>query len=86
MVNKTISIINPTGIHARPAGLLTKKATQFSSKIQWHGNGEVLDAKRILNIRAGGIKFGDEVSVVCEGEDQQEALSTISDFLATLEE
>ena len=86
MVNKTISIINPTGIHARPAGLLTKQATQFSSKIHLHVNGKVLDAKSILNIMSGGIKFGDEVSVVCEGEDQQEALSTISDFLATLEE
>lgn len=86
MVNKTISIINQTGIHARPAGLLTQKATQFKSTIHLHSNGKVLDAKSILNIMSGGIKFGDEVSVVCEGEDQLEALSTISDFLATLEE
>lgn len=86
MVNKTISIINPTGIHARPAGLLTKKATPFKSKIHLHVNGKVVDAKSILSIMSGGIKFGDEVLVVCEGEDQSDALSTISDYLATLEE
>ena len=33
MVNGTVRIKNPTGLHLRPAGLFCKTAMQFDSKI-----------------------------------------------------
>ena len=35
-------------------------------------------AKSVLNVMAAGIKCGTEIALVCDGEDEEEAMKTIS--------
>lgn len=61
------TITDQEGIHARPAGLLTKKAAEFSSDIKIGKDGKFADAKRIFGIMGLGIKVGQEIVLTADG-------------------
>lgn len=68
------------GIHARPAGLLTKKAQEFDSKITVECNGKSVEATRLMSIMSLGVKNGMEVTVKVEGSDEETAVKEIQSF------
>lgn len=69
------------GIHARPAGLLVKEASKYSSRVQIECNDKKGDAKSIFGVMGLGAKKGDTVTVAVEGDDEKEAAAEISSFL-----
>lgn len=75
------TINDSLGIHARPAGLLVKKASEFSSDISVSKGDKKADAKKIFSVMSLAVKCGDEITVTAEGEDENEAISAIRDFL-----
>lgn len=74
MVRKKVTIKNPTGLHLRPAGLFCKTAMQFHSKITFLSNHTTANAKSVLSVLGACIKRGDSIELICEGEDEEEAL------------
>lgn len=74
---KTITIINKTGIHARPAGLLTKEAQKFGSDVSLVKNGKAVSAKSIMGILGMGIAEGDVIGVDAQGADADQAIASI---------
>lgn len=68
------------GIHARPAGLLTKEAKKFSSKIILEKEDKEADAGKLLAIMALGVKKDMTVTVTVEGEDEDAAFSAMQEF------
>lgn len=81
---KTLSYIikDAQGIHARPAGELVKLSKTFSSNIQIGKNGKMADAKKIFGMMGLGAKQGDTIELLFDGEDEDEALCALSDFLS----
>lgn len=75
MVNQTVKIINPTGLHLRPAGIFCNTAVKFESKITFQHGTSTSNAKSVLSVLGACIKRGDEIELFCEGEDEQEALA-----------
>lgn len=73
-------ITDPEGIHARPAGLLVKKAAEFQSKVTIDKAGKAVDAKRILGVMGLGVKKGEEVTVAADGEDEAAAIEALEAF------
>lgn len=86
MVNKTVVIINETGIHARPAGEFVSKAKNFVSNISLESNGQKINAKSIIKLLSLGLKKGSEVTIIAEGDDENQAIEELSTYLATLSE
>ena len=74
MIKDTIIIENETGLHARPATEISKEAMKYKSDIKFVVNGKTLNAKSPLMIMAAGIKSKSEMEIVCDGEDEKEAL------------
>lgn len=74
MVSKKVTIKNPTGLHLRPAGELCKTAMQFKAKITFSFEGGTSNAKSVLSVLGASVKSGDEIELICEGEDEEEAL------------
>lgn len=81
MVSQKVKITNPTGLHLRPAGNLCKEAMKFKCKVTFEYGGNVANAKSVLSVLGACIKSGDEITLVCEGEDEQQALETLVDFV-----
>ena len=81
MVLQKLKITNPTGLHLRPAGNLCKEAMKFKSHITFDYDGNIANAKSVLSVLGACIKSGDEITLMCEGEDEAEALSYLTDFI-----
>ena len=82
---KTIEyvITDPVGVHARPAGLLVKKAASYKSNIMLKNmeTGKSADAKRIMSVMSLGVKQGNKIELSIEGEAEDAASSGLEDFL-----
>ena len=74
MVRQKVVIKNPTGLHLRPAGILCKEAMQFKSLITFTCRENTANAKSVLSVLGACVKCGDEIKLICEGEDEKEAL------------
>lgn len=78
MVKRKIAIMNPTGLHLRPAGIFCNMASRYKSRITFnYGDGANANAKSVLNVLGACIKRGDEIEIVCEGEDEEDALAAM---------
>ncbi|MCI5516990.1 HPr family phosphocarrier protein [Roseburia sp. MUC/MUC-530-WT-4D] len=77
MVSQKIKIMNPTGLHLRPAGNLCKEAMKFKSLITFEYRNNVANAKSVLSVLGACIKSGDEINLICDGEDEEEALASL---------
>ncbi len=75
------TITDEAGIHARPAGLLVKKAEKFKSDIEIISSGKTADAKRLFSVMSLGVKKGNEVRITASGEDEDAAIDEIDNFL-----
>ena len=77
MVTQKVVIKNPTGLHLRPAGLFCKTAVDFKCKVTFQFKGITANAKSVLSVLGACIKRGDEIELICEGEDEHEALQAM---------
>ena len=80
-INYTVTA--EAGIHARPAGLLVKKAASFKSniKILHEQRGSEADLKRLMAVMALGVKQGDGIVLSVDGEEEEEAADALEAFL-----
>ena len=74
MVSQKVVIKNPTGLHLRPAGNLCKEAMQFKSLITFSFRETTANAKSVLSVLGACVKCGDEITLTCSGEDEEEAM------------
>ena len=74
------TITDPEGIHARPAGVLVKKATGYGCAVKIAKGGREVDAKRIMGVMSLGVKCGMEVTVTCDGEGEDTAIVELEAF------
>lgn len=77
MVSQKVIVNNPTGLHLRPAGIFCNTAVKFESKITFQHDNSTSNAKSVLSVLGACIKKGDEIELICEGEDEKEALEAM---------
>jgi phosphocarrier protein len=58
----------------RPAGLLCREALRYQSSIRFLFGDSVVNAKSVLSVLGACIKSGDEIELVCDGADEDEAM------------
>ena len=78
MISKTLTVVNPSGLHLRPAGVLSQTAMRFKSVVIIECGEKRIIAKSVLNVMAAGIKCGTEINLICDGVDEEEALKAMS--------
>lgn len=78
MLSKTLTIVNPSGLHLRPAGVLSQTAMKFKCDVLIECGEKRIIAKSVLNVMAAGIKSGTEINLICDGEDEAVAMETLS--------
>lgn len=73
----TYVITEAEGLHARPAGLLVKRAQAFSCAVRLFANGKEADAKRLFAVMKLGAKCGQEIRLQAEGDDEDAAVQAL---------
>lgn len=86
MIEKNLTIVNETGLHARPASQFVSLLNKFKSNIQIIKGTRTANAKSIINILSLALTKGTEIIVKVDGADEQEAMNSIENFIATLKE
>ena len=72
-----LTVKDPNGLHARPAGLLVREAQRLSDRITIHTDQKQADLKKLLAVMGLGIRHGDTVTVRIEGKDEEASLHTL---------
>lgn len=81
MLRDKIIVKNPSGLHLRPAGHLCKEAMKFKAHITFGAGGITANAKSVLSVLGACVKCGDEIEIVCDGEDEAEAMEKVRSLI-----
>ncbi|AEM68970.1 HPr family phosphocarrier protein [Mycoplasma putrefaciens] len=77
MATFTAVITDKVGLHARPASVIAKEASKFSSEITIIAGEKKGNLKSIMNVMAMAIKTGTEVTIQADGSDADNAIEAI---------
>ena len=80
MQSFSYTIKDEIGIHARPAGLLAKRAKEFQSVVTLEKDGKTAAATKLMAIMGMGEKCGDTVNVTVDGADEEAAAAAMEEF------
>jgi phosphotransferase system HPr (HPr) family protein len=84
-VSATVTVLDPIGLHARPAGQIVKLVKESGLEVRIGKAGEeMVKANSPLRMMALKAKTGEELSVEVDTEDQAQAeslIAQIQDFL-----
>ena len=82
MLEGTVKVINPLGLHARAAAQLVRLAGKFNSRIliKRTDNAIFADAKSILSVLTLAAPMGRELELTVEGEDETQAYEAVAEL------
>ena len=87
MKSARVTIINPTGLHARPATEFVSKAKQFGSRITIKNTSQEVsgpvNAKSIIHLLTLGLSQGSVAEITAEGEDEAAAVEALAQLVAS---
>lgn len=81
MISQEVTLKNEEGLHARPATEISKIANQYSCLVKFAVQGKEYNAKSVLNIMSAGIKNNTQIKIICDGVDENKALTDVLDTL-----
>ena len=82
MVKKNMTINIATGLEARPVAILVQEASKFDSSVYIESGNKKVNAKSIMGMMTLGLVAGEDVTVVAEGPDEEEAIAEIERYLS----
>ncbi len=85
MVSRELKLTNGVGMHARPAGELTKIILGEKASVTIEYNGKSANVKSLLNILALGLKSDEAFTVIVDGENEEALLERIAEFADKLD-
>ncbi len=81
MKSITVKIIDPIGLHARPASKITNEASKYKSDIKILMDGKTANAKSLINLMALGVKKNNKIEIQAKGLDEAAAIEGIQKVL-----
>ena len=78
---RTVTIVNPQGLHARPADLFARMARQYDAKIEVIKGNECVDGKSILSILTLAAGEGSQLEIIASGQDADAALAALCELV-----
>ena len=83
MVELKVAVVDPVGLHARPATIAVNAASKFKCDVKITYNDRTVNMKSIMGVMSLGIPTQSEITITCEGEDEEVAIHTIEEILKT---
>lgn len=79
---REVAIVNPLGLHARPAAEFVKLAGRFQSSISVRKNDMEVNGKSIMGMMMLAAEQGSRVTLRAEGQDAEAALEALAALVA----
>lgn len=81
MLEKSITIINKLGLHARASGKLVETTSKFSCDITIEKDGRTVDGKSIMALMMLAASQGTDLIIKVNGADETEAMTAIEELI-----
>lgn len=81
MVSEKVTLVNPQGLHMRPAGKFASAASKYASSVTIVAKGKEINGKSPIDLMAAGLSCGTEIEIRCEGPDEADALAFTVDLV-----
>ena len=81
MLQTTLKIINPLGLHARAASKFVNLAKTFEAGVSLGKDGNLADGKSIMNVMLLAAPVGSEVELLVSGPDEEEAFAALRNLI-----
>ncbi len=81
MANRTVTIINKLGLHARAAAKFVQTASSFTCEINIKHGGRKVSGKSIMGVMMLAVEKGKEIEIVAHGNDAQQALDALENLV-----
>lgn len=82
MIEREATIVNPLGLHARPAARLVKLASSFSSDIEIAKDEMAVNGKSIMGVMMLAAEYGSTIRLKADGADAEQALDALAQLVA----
>lgn len=88
MYSREITVVNETGLHARPASDFVGLAGTFQSRIELQrvGDEDRYNAKSIIMLMSLGLAEGEKAILSAQGEDEKEAVDALAELVANMKD
>ena len=83
MLSQEITIVNRLGLHARAAAQLVRMANEYPCDIHLDKDGQVSNAKSVMEVLMLGAPAGTSINISADGEKEEEALKAIVALFAS---
>ena len=81
MKQVTVTVIDPVGLHARPATVAVNAASKFKSDVNVAFKGREVNMKSIMGVMSLGIPAQSEITISATGDDEEAAIEAIEEVL-----
>ena len=81
MISEKVVVVNPTGLHARPASKFVTEAKKYKSSLTIKKNDKIINGKSIIQIMSAGISAGTEILIEADGPDEEAAVKDLVDLI-----
>ena len=82
MIEKSVTIANKNGLHARPAAEIVKLAAKFKSDIRLAREDLEVNGKSIMGVMMLAAEFGAALTVRADGPDAKEAVDALTTLIS----
>jgi len=79
---RLVPIVNPLGLHARPAAEFVKLAARFRADVQVEKDGMTVNGKSIMGVMTLAAECGSAIRIRTSGDDAEAALDALVDLVA----
>ena len=81
-VTREVRVVNPLGLHARPAAQLVRKASEFQSHVEIGNDQLMVNGKSIMGVMMLAAECGSAITIRATGEDAKAAVDALSTLVA----
>ena len=82
MTERDAVIVNPLGLHARPAAQLVRLASGFASDVRIAKDGMEVNGKSIMGVMMLAAECGSAIRIRADGEDAERAVDALCGLVA----
>jgi len=83
-VAREVTVLNPYGVHIRPAAELVGLAHRFQSLLHLVVDGRTYGAGAMVDVLAANLRYGKSLTVVAKGDDARDAIAALEAFFGRL--
>ncbi|MGH7608287.1 MAG: HPr family phosphocarrier protein [Gemmatimonadales bacterium] len=82
VIEREARIVNPLGMHARPAAEFVKVASRFRANVEVRKDSVAVNGKSIMGVMTLAAECGSSLFIKTEGTDAEEAMAALLALVA----